>query len=274
MAPQPVGPKPDTPSKPLAVGLEGGAAVDIPGLSQPRDIDETIFQGYVLRRVDTAVPFTGVEIDLNFSYLSIIHPYLPILPTTKSRLQVYLAQCSGMLREAFLEALAGTLQSFPGFTSSTTGDVALARKMLAEWELNDDTPHTSAAQIVHLQTLVLLLIESDVRPSASAGTQKVSLLGRAVGAAWSLRLHRTTVDLHADGDSDADSDTHIRVRLWWSLVTLDRWSAMSSGTPVIAQKQSTIAQTGLSTIVGETPYLLIRRSHLLPLAHVMLTSWI
>lgn len=191
-----------------------------------------------------------------------IHPYLPILPSSKPRLQVYLAQCSGMLREAFLEALSGTMHSFPSFTSSMPGDVGLAKKMLMEWELNDDAPRTQAAHIVHLQSIVLLLIEADVRPSGSVSGQKESLLGRAVGTAWALRLHQLSADCRsvAGADADVDADVRIRLKLWWSLVVLDRWTAVSMGIPTMTHRRSAIAQGALPTVLGEVPWLLLRMS--------------
>lgn len=192
--------------------------------------------------------------------MTIIHPYVPVLPASKARLQVYLAQCSGMLREAFLEALAGTLHSFPAFTSPTAGDVGLAKKMLVEWELNDDAPRTQASHVVHLQTIMLLLIEADVRPAGCADTQKESLLGRAVGTAWALRLHLSRTDKNVD--PDPNSDVNVRIRLWWSLVVLDRWNAISMGTPTMTHRQAAVVQSGVPEILGQVPWLLLRASPL------------
>ncbi|RNJ53939.1 transcriptional activator [Verticillium nonalfalfae] len=211
--------------------------------SEPREVDDANFQGY----------------------LTMVHPYLPILPASKTRLQVYLAQCPGMLREAFLEALHGTMQSFPSFTTMGMGDASLAMKMLVEWEMNGEEPRTSAAHFIHLQTLLLLFIEASNRPSSCAGHIKESLLGRAVSTAWTMKLYSAQAgsSLELNGDVDVDSDTHLRVRLWWSLVLLDRWNAVGSGTLPMTRTESTVVSPDVAKVVGETTWQLIRASKIL-----------
>ncbi|KAM0272533.1 hypothetical protein ACHAQH_008693 [Verticillium albo-atrum] len=200
-----------------------------------------------------------------FPYLTMVHPYLPILPASKVRLQVYLAQCPGMLREAFLEALHGTMQSFPSFTTMGMGDASLAMKMLVEWEMNGEQPRTVAAHFIHLQTLLLLFIEAGNRPSGCSGHIKESLLGRAVSTAWTMKLYSALASslLEPNGDVDADSENHLRVRLWWSLVLLDRWNAVGSGTLPMTRTESTIVAPDVEKVVGETTWQLIRASKIL-----------
>ncbi|KAL2759484.1 hypothetical protein ACRALDRAFT_1091522 [Sodiomyces alcalophilus JCM 7366] len=240
LAPQPVGIKPDLPSRPPATNMDTDMSMS--GISQPRDVPDDVFQGY----------------------LTIIHPYLPILPKNKARLQASLAQCSGLLREAFLEALSGTIYGFPSASPATTGDAGLAMKILAEWEAQDGAPRTSSAHIVHLQTLLLLLIELDTRPSACSTPLKESLLGRAIGAAWAMKLYHARAEKpqegqgEADPNSDSDSESHIRVKLWWSLVLLDRWHAVAAGTQTMIRNESTVVYPALEGIVGEMAFWMLR----------------
>ncbi|EEY23193.1 conserved hypothetical protein [Verticillium alfalfae VaMs.102] len=242
LAPQPLSLRPDTPSRAPLVGPDSSVG-DIADITQPREVDDANFQGY----------------------LTMVHPYLPILPASKTRLQVYLAQCPGMLREAFLEALHGTMQSFPSFTTMGMGDASLAMKMLVEWEMNGEEPRTSAAHFIHLQTLLLLFIEASNRPSSCAGHIKESLLGRAVSTAWTMKLYSAQAgsSLELNGDVDVDSDTHLRVRLWWSLVLLDRWNAVGSGTLPMTRTESTVVSPDVAKVVGETTWQLIRASKIL-----------
>ncbi|KAM0519879.1 hypothetical protein ACHAP0_005795 [Verticillium nonalfalfae] len=145
------------------------------------------------------------------------------------------------------------------------GDASLAMKMLVEWEMNGEEPRTSAAHFIHLQTLLLLFIEASNRPSSCAGHIKESLLGRAVSTAWTMKLYSAQAgsSLELNGDVDVDSDTHLRVRLWWSLVLLDRWNAVGSGTLPMTRTESTVVSPDVAKVVGETTWQLIRASKIL-----------
>lgn len=170
-----------------------------------------------------------------------------------------------MLREAFLEAFAGTLIAFPSFASLATGDVELAKKMLLEWESGDGIPRSRAVHMVHLQTLILLVIEADLRPSGASGTQKGSLLGRAIGTAGAMRIYQARIESMSPSGHDYDSEAHIRTRLWWSLILLDRWNSVVTGSPTMTHKDSAVVDDGLGAVVGEVMLLLIRMFTSLPL---------
>lgn len=153
------------------------------------------------------------------------------------------------------------MRSFPTCEAMTTGDVGLAMKMLAEWEANDDERRTASSSLVHLQTLLLLLIEVESRPSTCLGPSKDSLLGRALGASWAMRLYNATINDSAHGPSEVtiESDDHMRHRLWWSLVVLDRWNAVATGTATMIRNESTVVPAGLERVVGEKAFLMIRK---------------
>lgn len=141
-------------------------------------------------------------------------------------------------------------------------------KILAEWEAQDGEPRTPSTHIIHLQTLLLLLIEVDTRPAACSSPLKESLLGRAIGAAWAMKLYHARAEKPPKGegeansdlnsDSDPDSESHLRVKLWWSLVLLDRWHAVATGTQTMIRNESTVVYHGLESIVGEMTFWMIR----------------
>ncbi|KAJ4995537.1 putative transcriptional regulatory protein [Colletotrichum sp. SAR 10_66] len=154
LAPQPLPIKNDMQPRPPVAPMDGPVA-ELPDIDQPRDVDDAVFDGYI----------------------NIIHPYLPILPSSRALIQDYLAQCPGLLREAFVEALSGTMHSYPTFQSGNPGDVRLAHTLLVEWEAGDSASRSPAANIVFLQTLLLMIIEADNRQLGSIGASK--FLGRA-----------------------------------------------------------------------------------------------
>jgi hypothetical protein len=146
------------------------------------------------------------------------------------------------------------------------GNAKLASSLLNDWE-NSDNPRTPAANIVHAQALILLIIDADMRASATLPF----LLSRAVTLANSMRLWKMADMTVA---ADPDSDAQLCVRIWWSLVLLDRWHAAGTGKPMLIPDSSVVIPAGLDAIVGESRYYLIRKLsqlHRRPLLHNFLT---
>ncbi|KAL2873276.1 Glucose-responsive transcription factor [Colletotrichum sp. CLE4] len=251
LAPQPMALpiKNDMQPRPPVASMDGPVA-DMPDIDQARDVDEEVFNGY----------------------LTMIHPYFPFLPSSRALIQEYLAQCPGLLREAFVEALSGTIHSFPSFQSGTPGDVRLAHTLLVEWEASDSTSRTAVANLVFLQTLLLMIIEADIRPLGSIGAPKESLLGRAVASANTLKLYQAKADL-SEAEVGPDNESQLRVRIWWSLVLLDRWNAVGAAVPSLIRDESVVLAPGLKAVIGEVPYLLIRASKFLSRASSMITNF-
>ncbi|KAK2013873.1 hypothetical protein LZ32DRAFT_529648 [Colletotrichum eremochloae] len=249
LAPQPMPIKNDMPPRPPVAPMDG-PVTDMPDIDQARDVDDEVFNGY----------------------LTMIQPYLPFLPSSKAQIQEYLAQCPGLLREAFMEALSGTIHSFPSFQSGNAGDVRLAHTLLVEWEASDSASRTPVASLVFLQTLLLMIIEADNRPLGSIGAPKESLLGRAVASANALKLYQAKADL-SDAEAGADTESQLRVRIWWSLVMLDRWNAVGAAVPSLIRDESVVVSASLKVVVGEVQYLLIRASKFLSRASVMITNF-
>ncbi|KAF4979564.1 hypothetical protein FZEAL_4268 [Fusarium zealandicum] len=231
LAPQPSAIKPDeTPSKPPVAAMD----ITMPDTSEVPDIDEGMLH----------------------SYLSIVQPVYPILPSTKSRLQSLLAQCPPSVQTAFTNALPAV--------ASSGGDTKLASSLLNEWE-SDEAPHTQVTNIVHAQALLLLIIDADWRSSPTLPF----LLARAVALANSMKLWRYTP---MDSASEQDSDDQLCVRIWWSLILMDRWYAAGTGKPAQIPDSSVVAPPGLENMLGEVCFYLVRLSKLLNrVSHVVST---
>lgn len=207
-------------------------------------------------RVAINVPF---QLTLD-RYLTLVHPYFPVLVANKSRLEAQLAHCAPVLRDAFTTALQGTIESFPSFSLDGGARAALTRayRSLTEWEL-DATPRSRVSDLVHLQTLILIVISTDnYGPTSLKGEQgspsKPMTLGRAVGLANTLRLHAAQVNNNVDGVLDTDSDDNVAIRAWWSLVMLDRWNAISTASTMYIPNDSVVILPILKDLLGENVY--------------------
>jgi hypothetical protein len=130
------------------------------------------------------------------------------------------------------------------------GNAKLASSLLNDWE-NSDTPRTTAANIVHAQALILLVIDADMRASSTLPF----LLARAVTLVNSMKLWKMPDMVAA---AEPDSDTQLCVRIWWALVLLDRWHAAGTGKPMLIPESSVVIPEGLEGVVGESRYYLIR----------------
>lgn len=155
-----------------------------------------------------------------------------------------LSQCPSSVRTAFITALQAIGQS--------SGDTQTASSLLHEWE-SSEAPHSRATDIVHAQTLLLLIIDADWRSSS----QLPFLLARAVALANTMKLWKFTP---IESASESDSDDQLCVRIWWSLVLMDRWHAAGTGKPSQIPDSSVVAPAGLENTVGEVCYYLIRKS--------------
>lgn len=240
LAPQPLG-KPDdgTPSRPPAV--MDGLSLDLDQNGTIRELDDGAFTGY----------------------LNVVHQCYPLLAVNKARVEDRLLQCPTLLREAFVEALYGTMQSFvsvPGLY--TNGDINSASRLITEWE-SDSSPRTPIMNLVHLQTLILTAIATDNYGPSSlkgehGGASKSSVLGRAVGLAYSMRLHMPRLETSSDVELDPESDENVATRAWWTLIMLDRWNAISTSSPLFIPNDSVVIVPSLSTLLGEGVYHLAR----------------
>ncbi|KAI0168990.1 hypothetical protein GGR52DRAFT_500463 [Hypoxylon sp. FL1284] len=245
LAPQPLSKTgSDTPSRPSA--SIDAAPLELNHDSPIRELDEEAFNGY----------------------LNVVHPCFPLLAASKARVEGQLAQCPPSLREAFVEALYGTMQSFVSIQGLyTNGDAGSAARLVADWEL-DSSPRTATMNLVHLQTLILIAISTDNYGPTSlkgehGGPSKASSLGRAVGLAYSMRLHVSGLEMNADSQLEPDSSENVAIRAWWTLVMLDRWNAIGTASPLFIPNDSVVIPPSLNLVLGENAYHLARLSNIL-----------
>lgn len=237
-----------------------------PGASTPSRTTNSPVDGPV--ELNHAAPPKELINDAFGVYLSVVHPCFPFLAETKERVEAQLSQCPSLLQDAFVEAFYGTMQSCvsaPGLY--TTGDIGSATRIVAEWE-SDSSPRSTLSNLVHLQTLILMAIATDNYGPPSlkgehGGPSKASILGRAVGLAYSMRLHTACLRIGSPGQQTGDSDENIATRTWWSLVMLDRWNAVSTASPLFIPNDSVVVLPGLVSVLGDNVYHLARLSNIL-----------
>lgn len=133
-------------------------------------------------------------------------------------------------------------------------DVAHADRLLHELE-SSNAPRIRAAEIVHAQTLLLLIIDADWQGLPTLPF----LLARAVALANRMKLWRSA----PTDTADPDSEDQLRVKIWWTLVLLDRWHAAGTGKPSQIPDNSVVAVAGLQATLGEVCFHIVRLSKLL-----------
>jgi hypothetical protein len=197
--------------------------------------------------------------------MEVIHPTLPVLASSKARVQSLIWQSPLALQSAFYNAFFSMLIPFlPASTDQISGDPLTAGRLLSEWEA-EGRPRSSATDLVRLQTLVMLAIAADCQGVAAVkghlgGPSKAEILGRAVGLGYSMRLYLREVESAASPELDPNSDDNVALRAWWVLVMLDRWNAVGTATPTLINNDSVVVLPGLRHIVGDVVFALIRKS--------------
>lgn len=159
-------------------------------------------------------------------------------------MQSLLSQCPSTLASAFSTALATVGQG-------SLGDAKQADALLHEWE-SGNAAHSRASEIVHAQTLMLFIIDADWRSLATLPF----LLARAVALANTMKLWK----LFPAESTDPDSDDLLCLKIWWSIIMMDRWHAAGTGKPVLVPDSSVVACAGLQSILGEVCFHLTRKS--------------
>ncbi|KJZ73181.1 hypothetical protein HIM_07378 [Hirsutella minnesotensis 3608] len=222
LAPQPSAIKPDeTPSRPPVAAMD----VSMPEIDELPIIDEGLLR----------------------DFHATIQPLFPIMPSSTARIQGLLSQCPQSLRTAFSIAFSTVGQPSPG-------DVKHADDLLREWE-RGDVPSSRASDIVHAQTLMLLIIDADWRVLPTLPF----LLARAVALSNTMKLWK----LLPVESADPDSDDQLCLKFWWSVILMDRWYAAGTGSPALVPDSSVVAGAGLLTNLGEVCFHLMRLSKLL-----------
>lgn len=200
-----------------------------------------------------------------FSYYGVVQSTFPLLPHNRRSLLARLQSCSATLHQAFLEALYATVRTLAN-TGATYQEHQSSRRaisLLTASSFEDPGARPAATNLVHLQTLLMLVIETGclgVTASRSQpGPTQSMVLGNAVGLAYSMKLHLARAeDIMAEADDE--SDDKLARRAWWTLVILDRFHASSTASPQMIPDISAVLLPEDQTILGDVLYNLARKS--------------
>jgi hypothetical protein len=197
-------------------------------------------------------------------YYNIIHPTFPLLPNTKARLRSRLANCPVALREAFLEAFYAAVRSLPSSTAPPP-DFQSTRKavdLITASQFGNVATRTMSTNIIFLQSLILMALEADNHGPATMrgqlGPPRAVWLGSAVGLSYYLKLHVFRYR-EKPSDGDPDSDEKLSRRIWWVLVTLDRWHASSTSSPLLIPDTSVVLFPEDRILLGDVVFQLTRK---------------
>jgi len=259
---------------------------------QPNDLQPFWRRGALENRQDnvalayeadnTATTITTFDWDESVieEYYRIIHQTFPLLPSNKNRLRQRLAECPASLREAFLAALDCLMRTFPTTSLSPNAGYAQALKraaeLLARYPFDNPSSHTSATNLVYLQTLLLMALESDNHGPATirgqAGPSRAEWLGRAAGVAGQLEINAIRTSSQSVMEGDRDSEERLARRVWWVLFILDRWHASSTADLLKLPENSVVLLPEDQILLGESTYHLARLSFIIGHLAAILTT--
>lgn len=213
-------------------------------------------------------------------YYRIIHQTFPLLPNSKQRLQQRLADCPTSLREAFLAALDCLMRTFPTTTLAPNPAYHTALKkaaeLLARYPFDNPSTHTNATNLVYLQTLLLMALETDNHGPATirgqAGPSRAEWLGRAAGVAGQLEINVIRTASSSVMEGDRDSEERLARRVWWVLFILDRWHASSTADLLKLPENSVVLLPEDQILLGESTYHLARLSFIIGHLAAILTT--
>ncbi len=230
-----------------------GERVSMPYDADGRDVDPAALQSW-----------DGSVVD---EYYRIIHQTFPLLPHSKMRLRSRLANCSATLREAFFVALDCAIRSSPSSHLQPSPDSRQSTKKAAELisasQYESAATRTMATNIIYLQTLILMALESDNHGPATvrgqSGPPRAEWLGRAIGMATHLKLN-VAHSRDRYNEDDPDADDKVGRRVWWILFILDRWHASSTSSLLQLPDSGSVLLPDDLIMLGETTYHLARKS--------------
>ncbi|THZ65631.1 hypothetical protein D6C85_08333 [Aureobasidium pullulans] len=261
---------------------------------QPQPINTQPFFKYggdTRRRESVSIPFdtqAGVPVLVEWDeevvdeYYRTIHQTFPLLPHSKHRLRTRLAECPVTLREAFLTVLECTMRTFPSFSSNLRPQhtyapmMKRAAELLAGYPFENPATHNSGTNLVYLQTLLLMALESDNHGPATvrgqAGPSRAEWLGRAAGVAGQLEINLVRPRERFATEGDPDSEERLARRVWWVLFILDRWHASSTSDLLKLPENSVVLLPEDQILLGESTYHLARLSFIIGHLAAILTT--
>ena len=196
-------------------------------------------------------------------YYAIVHRTLPLLPHAKLRLRARLAECPETLREAFLVALDCAMRTSPFSNLPSAPDARQGTRRASELinasQYENIASRTMSSNLIYIQTLVLMALESDNYGPAptrgQVGPPRAEWLGRAIGMATHLKLNLRPRDRQPD---DPDSEDKLSRRVWWILFILDRWHACSTSSLLQLAEHSSSLGPEDQVVLPEQTYHLTR----------------
>ncbi|KAH9818959.1 GAL4-like Zn(II)2Cys6 (or C6 zinc) binuclear cluster DNA-binding domain [Teratosphaeria destructans] len=234
--------------------------------------------------IDTSLTGTITTFDWDEAvvdeYYRIIHQTFPLLPSSKHRLRQKLGECPASLREAFLAALDCLMRTFPTTTLPANPGYPQALKktaeLLARYPFDNPSTHTNSTNLVYLQTLIMMALESDNHGPATirgqAGPSRAEWLGRAAGVAGQLEINVIHSGAQSIMEGDRDSDERLARRVWWVLFILDRWHASSTADLLKLPENSVVLLPEDQMLLGESTYHLARLSFIIGHLAAILTT--
>ena len=171
------------------------------------------------------------------------------------------------MREAFLEALYAAVRVSPQSNVVVERSTNRAAELLMACQAENAASRSLSNNIVYLQAIILMSLCTELSGPAYTQAQQAmpgaAWLGMAVGLAYFLKLHvnRSYTNL---GGGDPDSSEKLCRRTWWTLVTLDRWHASSTSSPLLIPDTSTVLLPEDRAVLGDSAYHLARAYHMPP----------
>ncbi|EGP88426.1 unnamed protein product [Zymoseptoria tritici ST99CH_1A5] len=248
-------------------------------LSGSENRHDTVGMAFEAENSTTITNFDWDEAVID-EYYRIIHQTFPLLANNKNRLRQRLAECPASLREAFLAALDCLMRTFPTSTLQTNAGYHQALKrtaeLLAKYPFDNPSSHTNSTNLVYLQTLLLMALESDNHGPATirgqAGPSRAEWLGRAAGVAGQLEINTIRSTSTSVMEGDRDSEDRLARRVWWVLFILDRWHASSTADLLKLPENSVVLLPEDQILLGESTYHLARLSFIIGHLAAILTT--
>lgn len=151
-----------------------------------------------------------------------------------------------------------------------------AAELLAGYPFDNPSTHTSGTNLVYLQTLLLMALESDNHGPATvrgqAGPSRAEWLGRAAGVAGQLEINLIRPRARFVTEGDPDSEERLARRVWWVLFVLDRWHASSTADLLKLPENSVVLLPEDQILLGESTYHLARLSFIIGHLAAILTT--
>ncbi|KAM0723795.1 hypothetical protein Q7P37_000785 [Cladosporium fusiforme] len=225
------------------------------------------------RHDHTSLPYEPPEVQATTSITS--------FDWDESVINEYYRECPASLREAFLAALDCYMRTFPTTTLPPNIGYPQALKraaeLLAKYPFDNPSTHTNATNLVYLQTLLIMALESDNHGPATirgqAGPSRAEWLGRAAGVAGQIQINTIPAPSQSVMEGDRDSEDRLARRVWWVLFILDRWHASSTADLLKLPENSVVLLPEDQILLGESTYHLARLSFIIGhLASILTTT--